>query len=89
MAEPTRPVGHVQFKAKSPYSLIYVVQQEEIALWTGVEGNGSIPSGDGTNGYYFYHEYGVHHGKGVHYLYGSNRGYMVMMSKVDPKEKSF
>ena len=37
-----------------------LVKQEEIALWTGVEGHGSIPSGDGTNGYYLYHEYGVH-----------------------------
>ncbi len=44
-------------------------KQEEIALWTGVEGNGSIPIGDGTNGYYFYHEYGVHHGNGVHHGY--------------------
>ena len=26
-------------------------KQEEIALWTGVEGNGSIHDGDGTSGH--------------------------------------
>ncbi len=49
-------------------TLIFGCKQEEIALWTGVEGNGSIPNGDGTHGYYFYHEYGVHHRYRVHHV---------------------
>ncbi len=44
------------------------MKQEEIALWTGVKGNGSMHDGDGTIG----HELttGVHHFNGALHMFG-------------------